>query len=66
MGYGTYNFIKYFKGSGVPRASILNIKSRKNRREHCYRKLKKGKGRKKYFLFQTPKNSEDLVRCSVR
>ena len=30
--YGTYNFVKYFKGSGLPRACILNTNIRKKRR----------------------------------
>ena len=53
MGYGTYNFVKYFKGSGVPRACILNTKIRKKRREEKVVPInsKKGEVRKKYFLF---------------
>ena len=39
--YRTYIFVKYFKGYGVPRARILDIRSRKKRRERCYRKLEK-------------------------
>ena len=54
-GYRTYKFVKYFKGSGVSRACILNTKSRKKRREHCSRKLEKVEGRKKDFLFQNQK-----------
>ena len=30
-GYGTYNFLKYFKRCGVPRACILTINIRKKR-----------------------------------
>ena len=66
MGYETINFIKCLKGSRATRARISNIKSRKKRREHPSRKLKKGEGRKKDFIFQYPKNREDLIRCSVR
>ena len=66
MGYGTINFIKCLKGYREPRAIISNIKSRQNRREHCSCKLEKWEGRKKDFLFQNPKNREDIVRFSVR
>ena len=66
-GYGTYNFIKHFKVSGVPRACILNKNGRKKRREHHSRKLeKKIEGKKKDLDFPKPKNIEYLVRCSVR
>ena len=54
-GYRTYNFFKYFKGSGVPRARVLNTKSRKKRRKHRSCKLEKGEGRKRDFLFQNQK-----------
>ena len=47
MGYGTYIFVKYFKGSVVPRACILNTKSINKRKEHRSRKLEEGEGRKK-------------------
>ena len=53
--YGTYNFVKYFRGSVVPRARILNAKSSKKGREHCYRKLEKVEGSKKDFIFQNQK-----------
>ena len=65
-GYGTYNFIKYFKGSGVPRARIINIKSRRKRREHRSRKIEKRRRKEEIFYFPKPKNREDLVRFSVR
>ena len=55
-GYGAYNFIKYFKGYVVPRARILNIKSIKKRREHCYRKLKKRIRKEEIIDFPKPKN----------
>ena len=61
-GYGTYNLIKCLKGSRTPCARISNIKSRKNRREHRYRKLEK-MGRKEERI---PKNRQDLLRLSVR
>ena len=65
--HGTYNFVKYFKGSGVTRASILNTKSRKKRREHCSRKKFQKRRRKEERLsFPKPKNREYLVRYSVR
>ena len=40
-GYGTYNFVKYFKEYGVPRDRILNTKSIKKSREHRSCKIKK-------------------------
>ena len=66
MGYGTYNFVKYFKGGGVPRACIINTNSRKSRSEHRYRKLEKRRRKEVRLYFPQPKNREDLVRCSVR
>ena len=65
-GYGTYNFVKCFKGSGVPRAHILNTNSRKKRREHFSHELEKRKSKEEILYFLEPKNREDLVRCSVR
>ena len=55
MGYGKINVIKCLKGSRATRARISNIKSRKKIREHRYRKLEKGEGRKKDFIFQNKK-----------
>ena len=54
-GCGTINFIKLFIGSIAPRARISNIKSINKRREHRSRKLERGEGRKKDFLFQNLK-----------
>ena len=64
--YRTYNFVKYFKGSGVPPARILNTKSRKRRRERHSSKLEKRIRKGERLSFPKPKNREDLVRCSVR
>ena len=64
--YVIINFIKSYKGSISPRTRISNIKIRKKRREHPYRKLEK-RGRKEEGLsFPKPKKIEDLIRCSVR
>ena len=59
MGYGTYNFVKYFKGSGVPCARILNTNSRKKRGEHIYCKL--GKRRRKEERLYFPKLKIDKI-----
>ena len=50
-GYGTYNFVKYFKGSGVPHAIILNTNSRKKRREHRSCKLEKRRRKEERLSF---------------
>ena len=47
MGYGTYNFVKYFKVSGVPCARILNEKIRKREDNIVLVNSKKREGRKK-------------------
>ena len=60
------NFIKLFKWYIAHRAYIRNRRIRKKRREPRYRKLEKGEGRKKDFIFQNQKNREDLIICSVR
>ena len=66
-GYRKDNFVKYFKGYGVPRACIINTNILKNRREHRSRKLEKGEGKKKERLsFPKPKNRENIVRCYMR
>ena len=54
-GYRTYNFLKYFIGSGVTRACILNTNSRKNRREYCSRKPKKRRRKEERLSFSKPK-----------
>ena len=54
-GYKIINFIKFLKVFRATRDRISNIKSRKKRREHRSRKLEKGEGRKKDFLFQIRK-----------
>ena len=66
MGYGTYKFVQYFKWYGVPCARILNTNSRKKRREHCSRKLKKRRRKEERLSFSRTKNRQDLVRFSVR
>ena len=48
-GYGTINYKKFLKGSRASHACISNIKSTKNRIEHCSLKLEK-KGRKEEIL----------------
>ena len=64
--YGKMNFIKRLKVSRATRARILKTKSIKKRRDHCSRKLEKGEEREKNFIFENPKNREDLIRCSMR
>ena len=65
-GYGTYNFIKYFKGYGVPCVCILNVKSRKKRIENLSHKHRKRRRKEARLSFPKPKNRENIVRCSVR
>ena len=66
MGCGTYNFVKYFKGSGVPHFRILNKNIRKKRREHHYSKLENRRSKEERLSFQKPNNRNDLVRWYVK
>ena len=65
-GYGTINFIKKLKGSGAPRASISNIKSRNNRIEHHSCKLEEMVRKEERLSFPKLKIREYLVICSMR
>ena len=54
-GYGTYNFVKDFKGYGVPCDCSINTKSRKKRIENLYRKLEKRIKKEERLSFPKPK-----------
>ena len=53
-GYVTINFIKFLKGSGASRACILNINSRK-KRKNISRKLGKRIMKEERLYFPKPK-----------